>query len=190
MFLRNGAKRAAIAVLAVGLCVLATGTGAATAASAAAPDEFTRQAKSLGLTTAEAHGLQQRVDVYLSQTGGTQVAVNKIRLGDSGEILLALPGRETARTVNAPNKPASELCPGNTMCAWKGTWYTGDRINMWACYNFRIPWLENGSWINNQSTGTVANFLDDYGVSKWHDKGAFDQDPDAPWYWVHWVKNC
>lgn len=36
----------------------------------------------------------------------------------------------------------------------------------------------------------VANFLDDNGVSRWHDIGAFSSDDDAPWYWVHWVKNC
>ncbi|MFG2126881.1 hypothetical protein ACGFNV_03615 [Streptomyces sp. NPDC048751] len=176
--------------VAVGLCTLTTTTGVATAANGSARTDFAAQAKGLGLTSAQAHELQRRVDSYLSETGGTQVSVNKIRLGDRGEILLALPGESTVRTANAPRKPASELCPGNTMCAWKGTWYTGDKIKMWACYNYRIPWLENGSWINNQSTGTVANFLDDYGVSKWHDDGAFSQDPDAPWYWVHWVKNC
>ncbi|MEV5795678.1 hypothetical protein [Streptomyces sp. NPDC052192] len=99
--------------------------------------------------------------------------MNKISLGGRGEILLALPRDATVRTANALRKPASELCPGNTMCAWKNSWYTGDKISMWACYNYRIPWLGNGSWINNQSTGTVANFLDDYGVSKWHDDGAF-----------------
>ena len=144
----------------------------------------------VGLTGAQARGLQERVDSCLTSTGGTQVSVNRILLGDSGEIVLTLPGEKTVREASAPRKPAVELCPGNTMCAWKGTWYEGDKISMWACYNFRIPWLQNGSWINNQSKGTVANFLDDDGVSKWHDAGAFSQDPDAPWYWVHWIKNC
>jgi len=69
-------------------------------------------------------------------------------LGDRGEILLALPGEKTRLSAIAPRKPQVELCPGNTMCAWKNTWYTGDKISMWACYDYRIPRLENGSWIN------------------------------------------
>ena len=187
---RNGARRGLITVLAVGAFVFASATGVAAGASGPVRTDFAGQARELGLTGAQAQGLQERVDSYLSSTGGTQVSVNRILLGDSGEIVLTLPGEKTVREASAPRKPAVELCPGNTMCAWKGTWYEGDKISMWACYNFRIPWLQNGSWINNQSKGTVANFLDDNGVSKWHDAGAFSQDPDAPWYWVHWIKNC
>jgi hypothetical protein len=71
------------------------------------------------------------VDSYLSQTGGTHVPVNEIRLGGRGEILLALPGESTVRS-EAPRRPTTELCPGNTMCARKNTWYTGDKISMWA----------------------------------------------------------
>ncbi|MFJ9629585.1 hypothetical protein ACIRU8_17940 [Streptomyces sp. NPDC101175] len=188
--MRYGAGRGLFTVLAVGLLLLASATGVAVGANGTARADFSAQARELGLTTSQARELQARADTYVATTGGTQVSVNKILLGDRGEIELALPGGKTGPSANAVRKPLVELCPGYTMCAWKNTWYTGDKISMWACYNYRIPWLENGSWINNQSKGTVANFLDDYGVSQWHDAGAFSQDPDAPWYWVHWIKNC
>ena len=75
-------------------------------------------------------------------------------------------------------------------CAYSGRNDTGTSIPMWNCRLYDIPWSANGSWISNQTTGTVANFLDGNGVSCWHDSGAFTSDDDAPWYWVRWVKNC
>ncbi|MER6564079.1 hypothetical protein ABT300_41445 [Streptomyces sp. NPDC001027] len=50
-------------------------------------------------------------------------------------------------------------------CAFSGQKDTGTSIPMWHCTRCRIPWTANGSWTNNQTTGTIANFLDDSGVS-------------------------
>ncbi|MGW1269064.1 hypothetical protein [Streptomyces sp. NPDC002491] len=49
--------------------------------------------------------------------------------------------------------------------AFSGQNDTGTSMPMWHCTRCRIPWTANGSWTNNQTTGAIANFLDDSGVS-------------------------
>ncbi|MGR3866972.1 peptidase inhibitor family I36 protein [Streptomyces graminifolii] len=149
---------------------------------------FASQAESLGLTKPEAQQLQARVDSYLSKLGGRQVAVNKIDLAGA-EVLLALPGEKTARDVTTKSEPGL-VCPELYFCAWSQMWFTGDKIFMYHCNNWYIPWVSTGSWMNNQTNGTVAYFLDDRGIARWHDQGAVDDDLDADWSWVHYVYNC
>src|SRR4051812_737526 len=88
---------AATALLAVSTAGL-TGTAAAQTAGHAG---FAAQVEQAGLTTAQARGLQVKVDHYLATQGGTQVAANKIAV-KGGEIIVAVPGERYARDLARP----------------------------------------------------------------------------------------
>ncbi|WP_327692448.1 hypothetical protein [Streptomyces sp. NBC_00459] len=182
------------AMLAVAAAVLALslGTGAASAGTPGSVSPYAAQAKQAGLTATQTAALQDEVDRYRAQTGGKQVAANVIDLGGKNLMFVAVPGEAHPRdmTKGALANVCDDVVPYGYFCAYSGINFTGSSIPMYSCARYRIPWTANGSWINNQTTGTVANFLDDSGVSRWHDGGALSWDDDAPWYWVHWVKNC
>ncbi|WP_405813939.1 hypothetical protein OG241_05185 [Streptomyces sp. NBC_01390] len=181
-------------MLAVAAAVLALSfsAGASSASTPADISPYASQAKQAGLTATQTAALQGEVGRYLAQTGGKQVAANVIDLGGKHLMFVALPGEAHPRdmTNGVLADPCALPVAYGYFCAYSGRNYTGTPIPMWKCALYRIPWTANGSWINNQTTGTVANFLDNNGVSGWHDSGAFSADDDAPWYWVHWVKNC
>ncbi|MEV0912149.1 hypothetical protein [Streptomyces hokutonensis] len=182
------------AMFAVAAAVLALifSAGGASASTTGAMSPFTSQAEQAGLTATQTAALQNQVDRYLAQTSKKQVAANVIDLGGRRLMFVALPGEAHPRDMT--NGALVDHCAlpvdYGYFCAYSGQNFTGSSIPMWKCALWRIPWTANGSWVNNQTTGTVANFLDDSGVSRWNDGGAFNFDEDAPWYWVHWIKNC
>lgn len=97
--------RAVVAVM-MTLFALAATTGAAGASPAAdrnGSPGFAAQASSLGLTSAQADGLQRTADGYLAKTDGTQVAINKIVTRAGGELLIPLPGEKYARDLADKN---------------------------------------------------------------------------------------
>lgn len=130
------------------------------------------------LTTAQSRELQSRVDAYLAKVGGTQVAVNEIRLPSGADLLLTLPGEKTARRISTTAAPAATPnslldCPHYYICLFQNQNYTGDVISAYACGVYvQIPFANYGSWINNQSSGTVAGFYDYY----------YNDTPTAPAY--------
>ncbi|MFF2517900.1 hypothetical protein [Streptomyces sp. NPDC058086] len=152
---------------------------------------FNQQAEELGLTATQAQSLQSRVNSYLKQVGGSQVAVNKIRVDDQGSfILLALPGEKKARDISS-STAAGYNCPYKYFCAYQSVSYDGD-VKAWtSCIDQSMPWSGYGSWVNNQTPGTVAQFKSGPdGVTRWRDSGAFSADDSADWTWVWWVKPC
>lgn len=190
---RFGLRRSAVTT-AIASLVLLTGMAvfpAAAGATTSHPD-FTAQAKSLGLTSAQAQSLQTRADNYLSTIGGTQVAVNEISLRGA-DLFLTLPGQTRARNLGAgtagPQTPAAS-CNYYHMCAYENQNFSGDTIDMYNCGNYSIPWSDRGSWINNQSTGTRAQFKSSDNVTRWTSAGAYTNDPNADWSWVWYVQNC
>ncbi|MET9539094.1 hypothetical protein ABZY16_16570, partial [Streptomyces sp. NPDC006553] len=88
--LPTGGWAKALAALMMALLALVATPAAAGAADAArgARTDFTAQARSAGLSSTEAKGLQARVDGYLAKMPGTQVGANKIVLEGGGELLL------------------------------------------------------------------------------------------------------
>jgi hypothetical protein len=70
----------------------------------------------VGLSCAQEQTVQKRVDEYLSEVGGTQVALNKIDLDGTGMMLVALPGEATARDLSRPR--AAHVCYGGDFCGW------------------------------------------------------------------------
>ncbi|RKT53987.1 hypothetical protein [Saccharothrix australiensis] len=168
--------------------------GTAGVGTAATPDEgtaFREQAAALGLSAEEADRLGSRADAYARQLGGTRTAINKVALGQGAELTLVLPGEAHARDLGAGGgvDAATSTCLGGFFCAWAGTYYQGDNIKWAACQTVPIPWYSDGSWINNQTTGTVAQFKSSDGVTRWASP-AYDNDPVADWRWVASVKNC
>jgi hypothetical protein len=61
---------------------------------------------------------------------------------------------------------------------------------MYNCTEYDMPWSSLGSWINNQTPGTRAQFRSSDHVTRWSDSGAYDSDASADWSWVWYVKPC
>jgi hypothetical protein len=193
---KHAASGRAVVALAVTLFALLAGTSAASATAGTDSSQagFAAQAKGLGLTSSQAKALQSKADGYLAKTNGFQVSANKIRLDSGAVMTLALPGEKFARNLGAKatagTQSAAYICGYGHMCAYSGTFYSGDVIDMWACRYYPIPWSGDGSWINNQTTGTVAWFINSSGGIGWASPGAFSFDDVAPWGWVFSVNNC
>ncbi|MFE7531798.1 peptidase inhibitor family I36 protein [Kitasatospora sp. NPDC057542] len=179
------AVAAALAVCVAPAASAATGASSTSAARA----DFSAQARSLGLNSAQAKSLQTRADDYLAKTpGARQVAVNKIAL-NGGELLLPLPGEERARDLDANS--LSSGCPYTYVCAYSGTNFTGEELRLFTCnYPVRIYWSGTGSWINNQRSTLYAKFYDVNGNLGWTSPGGYSEDRAAPWGWVYWLSPC
>lgn len=185
---RRGWARGVVAA-AAGLSAVLTMSGAATAADSASVNGFASQAKALGLNATEAKTLQNRADSYVAVMGGTQIAADRIRLGEGAVLVLALPATASGDQSSAA-RAATYACSYKHFCAYSDVNWSGDVIDMKACAAYKIPWFGDGSWINNQTTGTQAGFRDDQFVVRWVDSGAYSSDDVADWTWVHYVTNC
>ncbi|WP_406154505.1 peptidase inhibitor family I36 protein [Streptomyces sp. NBC_01023] len=188
-------RRVAVSLATAASLIWATaGVGTAEAAShhsPAATSRYASQAKAFGLNTKEAATLQRQVDHYLSTVGGTQVAANRIQV-PAGTLVLPLPGVKYASNSATPTstKSAQYRCDYGHFCAFTGTNYTGTVFDMYNCVEQYISWMGNGSWVNNQTTGTQAQFKSSDHVTRWTDPGAYDWDDVADWTWVWYVKPC
>jgi hypothetical protein len=132
--------------------------GSATADPGVPTNQFAGQARDHGLTTAQVRDVQDRVTEYLTEFGGEQVALNKVALPGGRFVVLALPGETHARDLSA-SPSVLVACPYTYLCAYKRTGFTGDFFALGECgENTSIPWTTTGSYINNQTTGTVAVF--------------------------------
>ncbi|MCZ0980717.1 peptidase inhibitor family I36 protein [Streptomyces diastatochromogenes] len=163
-----------------------------TAGAATGGDAFAAQARSAGLTGAQAKSLQNRVDGYLAKTGGTQVGANKIAL-PGGELLLTLPGEKRARDLDTKDAGAGLLagCPYTYVCAYKYENFTGDQMNFFDCNTLNpIGWSTTGSWINNQKSTLYAKFYDKAKVLRWTSPGGPSSDAHADWSWVYYLSPC
>ncbi|MFG2329605.1 peptidase inhibitor family I36 protein [Streptomyces sp. NPDC048604] len=191
--LRSGGLAKTVAALVMALLALIAAPGAAGAADGARAD-FSAQARKAGLSSTQAGNLQARVDGYLAKTRGTQLGANKIALPKGGGVLLlALPGEQRARDLDATNTGlgAAAGCPYTYVCAYSGENFTGDELRLYTCnYPVRIYWSGTGSWINNQRSTLYAKFYDYYGNLGWTSPGGYSEDRHAPWGWVYWLSPC
>lgn len=127
------------------------------------------QAREAGLTPVEALVLQKRVDKVIAETGGTQIAANKVLWPDgSGATTIPLPGEKRARTLGETGTEALYCHDGEVgwFCFWPYPDYLGTRYEMYDCGYYVIQkYLFDdipGSWENNQTRGTQAVFYDDF----------------------------
>lgn len=157
---------------------------------------FTAQVEHAGLSRSQATSLQQEVQRYLDQLGGTQVSANRIDWLD-GHMLVAVPGEKLARDLRT-GEVASGIndCDYKNFCGWKGANFTGSFWERESCTYHEIPdgWNSGGFWWNYQTPGTVARM---YGKSynlvyqtkpASRDYEVFDQHGN--WGPVWYVKPC
>ncbi|WP_405835252.1 hypothetical protein [Streptomyces sp. NBC_01518] len=179
----HGASRRAwvrsMVAVATGLSAVLTLACTADAATHNPGTPFAAQAKTRVLGTAEA------------KEGGTQVATDRIRTADEGARALALMAGNSVDSKSTNGTAAIAAgCGYKYFCAYPGPNFTGDPIPMYDCREYYIPWTSLGSWINNQTPGTRAQFRSSDHVTRWTDAGAYDTDASADWSWVYWVKPC
>ncbi|MBT2390766.1 hypothetical protein J7E87_15380 [Streptomyces sp. ISL-1] len=180
---------AVLALIAATAIVLTGPATAATSAAGGGQGRFAAQAKQAGLTGAEAKQLQTSVDGYLATQGGTQVAANKIVLPGKGEIVVALPGERQARDLTGAK--TARACPYENFCMYTGTNYTGTQFNLWRCQTYDLSnWNYPGSWINNQTPGTRARFLDRNYNTIYTTPGAYSYSSYYNWAPVWHVIPC
>lgn len=103
--------------------------------------------------------------------------------------VLTMAATADAATQSAGTAAAAS-CPYQYFCAYPEPNFGGTPILMYNCREYDIPWSGLGSWINNQTPGTRAQFRSSDHVTRWTDDGAYDSDASAPWGWVWWVKPC
>jgi len=181
-------------VLAAGLAALfatAMAAGSASAAVSGAHSTFAAQGQAAGLTAAQTNTLQAKADAYLAKLGGTQVALNQIDLNGNATVFIALPGEAHPRALPQATFPA---CTGGAdfehFCAYSGSNFTGDEIDMFHCARYPMPFGSGGSWDNNQTAGTKAGFYRN-DLSLIHfTAGAHSLNRNADWLPVFFVVNC
>ncbi|MBT2506515.1 hypothetical protein J7I98_11520 [Streptomyces sp. ISL-98] len=169
--------------------VLVAGLISANPAAAVAGPDFAAQARTAGLSAGQTEGLQARVDAFKERTGGVQTAPNKILLGSGAELTVVVPGETYARDLDAPVGTRAP-CAYLRFCAYSGENFTGSQINMYTCRSYSIPWTGNGSWDNNQSSGTRARMYNGSGSLIYTTPGARSYDRSGNWTPVHSVRNC
>ncbi|GLZ58952.1 MULTISPECIES: hypothetical protein [Micromonospora] len=184
---------AAVAALVLAFTALLTPAGAVSAAAGetgAAHRSFTAQARAAGLTLGEAEELQGRVDAYLVQAGGRQVAANRIEYGSGGGLLLALPGEKAARELGQPIGTMAD-CWYLYFCAYSAQNYYGDMRYEDSCSQLiSIPWSWAGSWKNAQTTGTRARFLTATQGLYQYSAPASSRNPNYSWAPVYYIDPC
>ena len=175
-------------------CGLVLGT---TAAAGAAPGAgpFAAQARSVGLSSAEARDLQSSVTAEIARAGGTQVALNRIER-PGATVLLPLPGEAYAHNLDAPasrtaaGRLMAESCPRLNFCQYSNINFQGMVEQRSACTDYNNYLVYDGSWKNNQSRGTVTYMRDKGGAIRYSTPGAPSEDNVAPWNWVGSIKVC
>lgn len=182
---------AAVAAVMAGLTVAA---GTASASTGGAPAGFAAQARSAGLSGAQAGQLQQEVNGFVGRYGGTQAAINEVDF-TGGSILFAIPGETYARDLTLTGSkgivPDVGTCSYLYFCAFTGTGYSGTKISMYYCQFYdTFSLYGNGSWINNQTAGTRARFYDSNYRLIFTTPPAPSRSPSYNWTPVYHIKPC
>jgi hypothetical protein len=183
--------------------------GQAPAAASRAGTDFVAQARTAGVPAAQATALQAKIDDYLTELAGrgTQISPNQIDL--HGAVLnVTVPGEHAPRQLAPAAKAGlratecqrwssfpqpSQAVPDGWFCAYRFEWGTGDTIGMFDCGEYFIPWHSTGSWMNNQTVGTVPRlyFVPGSGRFPWDMPAARSmQGYLVDWAPVYSIRNC
>ncbi|MFI6289825.1 peptidase inhibitor family I36 protein [Streptomyces sp. NPDC051018] len=161
----------------------------------AAPQGFTAQARAAGLTSAEATALQAKVDRYLTKTGGTQISPNTIDLGNESTLRVTVPGEKHPRNLPGTRTASNPHChsygaSSGYFCAYSGTNFTGDAIDMHTCsVHYGMPWSSTGSWDNHQRHARIARAMSGNTVI-WTTDPARSKGYTEYWRPVDFIKLC
>ncbi|WP_405064509.1 peptidase inhibitor family I36 protein [Kribbella sp. NBC_01505] len=173
------------------IAVLSVSTaGSAVAAPAPPPSApFTAQAIAAGLSDGQARWLQAEVDRTIARTGGTQTAPNQIQF-DGATMTIALPGEQHPRNFSDNEFAPNAYCAYGHLCLYRGPSYTGTKVDLYACNSrYSLPgWTGRGSFINNQTAGTIADFYTKTGY--YAGSMAYDISVDYDWTPIWYVRAC
>ncbi|MGK5640144.1 peptidase inhibitor family I36 protein [Streptomyces sp. URMC 126] len=91
----------------------------------------------------------------------------------------------------AATPAAAADCPSQNLCLFTGPDFTGTQFNIYRCDTYALSnWEGYGSWINNQSPGTRAQFLDQNKNVVYTTPGAYSAASSYDWTPVWYVRNC
>lgn len=158
------------------------------------PNTFRTQADRSGLTAKQSTMIQAAIDYYVATTGGKQVSYNTVEVKG---IQLAFPTPKADSKALSP--AAVRGCDDGWFCMWHapgwgGGWPDGPDpdLKFYYCTKTAISgWVGYGSYINNQTPGTIATFYGRNGttVVGWS-AAAYASDSSYDWTPVWYVKPC
>ncbi len=170
---------AAAAALVVGPAL----SGSASAEPAAAQSAYARQARAAGLTGAQAAELQQQVDRYLTtHPDARQVSANRLTT-EGGAVTIPAPGESRVRDLASPE--AAVACGEGHLCIVDGR---GRHYDYYRCGRYSFDGIGDGTFNNNQTTGTVARFYNSDGSLRWSNRAK--DTGTASWTPVFFVQPC
>ena len=124
-----------------------------------------------------ANRLQQKVDGYLAAHPGTrQISANRIAI-PGGSLTFAAPGSDAA-------SPALS-CGSGHLCIKDGT---GETYDYYYCGYYSFDGVGDGTFNNNQTSGTVAKFYNSDGSLRWTDTAK--DTGTASWTPVYYIRPC
>ncbi|MEU5366553.1 hypothetical protein ABZ354_24275 [Streptomyces sp. NPDC005925] len=173
------AMTAAVAALIVGPAL----SGSASAEPTATQSEYTRQSLEAGLTGTQAASLQQQVDEYLAtHPDARQVSANRLTT-EGGSVTLPAPGQSPARDLASPETALA--CAGGHLCIVDGR---GRNYDYYYCGSYGFDGVGDGTFNNNQTTGTVARFYNSDGSLRWSNRAK--ASGTASWTPVFSIRPC
>jgi hypothetical protein len=176
-------KVLAMAAAAVTLVMGPALSGSATAEPAATQSAYTRQALEAGLTGAQAAELQQQVDAYLAaHPGARQVSANRLAT-EGGAVTLPAPGQSQVRDLASPE--AAVACAHGHLCIVDGR---GRHYDYYRCGRYSFDGIGDGTFNNNQTSGTVARFYNSDGSLRWTNRAK--DTGTASWTPVFYIRPC
>ncbi|WP_121014428.1 hypothetical protein [Streptomyces sp. 3211.6] len=152
-------------------------------ASASPQSAFSEQARAAGLTAAQAAGLQRRADAILaSDPRARQISANKLAIA-GGELVLKAPGQTETRDLAAPGQALA--CASGHLCIRDGQ---GSNYDYYYCGYYDFNGIGDGTFNNNQSTGTRARFYNQNGSERW--SNVAKDTGTASWTPVYHIRPC
>lgn len=185
---RNASQHKAALVAVASLVSLASLATPAWASSDRTTPSSASQAKSAGLTQAQALVLQRKVDSYLERTArGHQTGPNTIAF-PGGQITVAVPGERYARDLRTTHAPLEAMnCNYGNFCVT----VAGDATqkDYFSCGTYGVGYSGSGAWINNQTHSRRVRMNLTNGQT-YTTPNAFYQDPTADWTPVYQLTTC
>ncbi|WP_245694642.1 hypothetical protein [Streptomyces abyssalis] len=127
----------------------------------------------------QAQQLQQQVDSYLAKdSGARQVSANKVAF-EGGTVTFPARGQDKQAAMRAPS------CRHGHLCIVDGR---GKKYDYYRCGTYNFYGIGDGTFNNNQTSGTVARFYNRNGSLRWTNRAK--DTGTASWTPVWKIKPC
>ncbi|MEU2249380.1 hypothetical protein [Streptomyces sp. NPDC019224] len=159
-FRRSAGLMAAAAALIAGPTLSAHAT--TTPAAPSAQQTYAAQARAAGLTDQQAGQLQRQVDAALAQDPrARQTSANTLAI-PGGTVTLPAPGQAETRNLASPGTALA--CANGHLCITDGR---GTNYDYYRCGYYDFNGVGDGTFNNNQTSGTRARFYNSDGSERW-----------------------